>query len=148
MTFHETMLQDHERLDALLGAMIEAAHEDDPEGLGRKWDVFEATLLAHMNGEEMFMLPALAKHDPVRSRTIWDDHVAIRELIATIAVGLDLHIVNEERMRTLKRRLNEHARSEEVDFYRWADEALPTTTLESMRRRIGDRIKAAAAKVA
>ena len=151
MAFHETMLQDHERIDALLGSMIEAAHNDDPDGLGRRWDLFEAMLLAHMNGEELFLLPALEKHDPKRATEIRADHAKIRELLATIAIELDLHMVNEQQMRALKRHLDAHARAEEADFYRWAEEALPQSTLASVVRRIGDRIdriKGAAAKVA
>jgi len=146
MTFHETMLHDHEQLDGMLGAMLDAAAAGDREELSRRWDAFELVLLAHMNGEEVFMLPALAKHDAKRAAAIQTDHAAIRELLAAIAIGLDLHMVNEERIRALRQRLDTHARGEEVDFYRWADETLPETTLASVRRRIGAQLKATAAR--
>lgn len=135
-------------MDAMLESIIDAAHAGDREELGRRWDKFEAVILAHIDGEEMFMLPALAQHDPVRARAIHADHQRLRELLARVAIGLDLHVVKEEHMLELRRGLEEHARSEEVDFYRWADETLPPSTLASIRRRLQKRLKGAVVKVA
>ena len=148
MSFHEAMLQDHLKLDTMLESLIDAARAGDRDELGRRWDIFESVLLAHVDAEEMFMLPALARHDPARAKAIHDEHAKIREVLATAALALDLHTMKEEHLVELRVKIEEHARSEEVDFYRWADEALPQTTLASIRRRLEKQLRGAVVKVA
>lgn len=139
MSFHDTMLTDHERIMDKLRAMIECAYHDDREEVALKWDAFEVMLLGHMDFEEMFLLPGLERHDAHASKRIRDEHAAIRDLLARIGLGLDLHMVRDEDMRALADRLDAHAKMEEVHFYRWADETLPQSTLKSLRRRLGAR---------
>jgi len=136
MAVHDTMLHDHARIEQLLDEVLAAANADDREALGVKWLRLEALLLAHLDTEELYMVPGLARHDATRAAQILADHALIREVLAKVGIGLDLHAVRAAHLQELSTRVREHAAREEVDFYRWADEALPETAREAIRARV------------
>lgn len=136
MAVHDTMLHDHSRIEQLLDEVLEAANADDRDRLRKQWLRLEAVLLAHFDTEELYMIPGLSKHDPARAAQILEDHARIRDVIGKVGVGLELHAVRAAHLAELSRRVREHARDEEVDFYRWADEALPESTRAAVRARV------------
>jgi hypothetical protein len=134
--FQELLPRDHQRIDAMLTSILELVHVDRRPQLAEQWSAFEDAVLAHLDAEEMFMLPELSHHDPVRAGEIHDQHLTIRRLLAEVGIGIDLHVVREAQLERLASFLREHATSEERDFYRWADETLPQPALASVLRRL------------
>ncbi len=135
-TFRNLLSQDHQRLDAMLENVLELVHVDVRPQLNERWAAYEDGILAHLDAEEMFLLPGLKAHDPACAARISEDHAKIRELLAEIGVGLDLHIVREDQVRELALFLRAHAKMEEVPLYTWADTNLPTGRLASLMRRL------------
>ena len=135
-TFRDLLMHDHERLDGQLQAILELGCIDDTPDLDRAWGAFEDGLLAHLDGEEMFLLPTLARDDPATATRIRDEHAELRSHVAEIGIGLELHNVREERLRVLAAQLRAHAKMEEAPLYGWADTALPPSHFTSLVRRL------------
>jgi hypothetical protein len=134
-TFRDLLVHDHERLDSMLTSILELVHVDVPQNLDDPWTSFEDSLLSHLDAEEMFLLPGLAKHDVLGADRIRNEHAKIRELLAEVGVGIELHMVREEQMVELARFLRTHASMEERLLYVWADTALPRGYFASILRR-------------
>ena len=128
--------RDHARLDAMLASILELVHVDLRPQLDEHWTVYEDGVLAHLDAEEMFMLPELARHDAPRANEIRTEHATIRALLAEIGVGIELHVVREDQMQELATFLRRHAEAEERDFYKWADKELPESLLQGLVRRL------------
>jgi hypothetical protein len=135
-SFQELLARDHQRIDAMLSSILELVQVDRRPQLAEQWGAFEDAMLAHLDAEEMFMLPELSNHDPARAGEIRGEHVTIRRLLAEVGIGIDLHVVRASQLDYLAAFLRKHAASEEQDFYRWADQALPEPVLASMFRRL------------
>lgn len=136
MAVHDTMLHDHSRIEQLLDEVLEAASADEREALRKRWARLETVLLAHLDTEELYLIPGLARHDAARAEKILEEHARIREVIGQVGLGLELHAVRAAHLQELSTRVREHAKNEEVDFYRWADEALPESTRAAVKERI------------
>lgn len=134
--FRDLLVHDHARLDSMLGALLECVRADAQPEMERAWSDYEESLLAHLDAEEMFLLPGLAAHDPGLASSIRDEHAVIRSTLAEVGVGLELHIVRDEHMRELARFLRAHARIEEASLYLWAGASLTASHLSSVRRRL------------
>jgi hypothetical protein len=137
--FRTLLTHDHRRLDALLEAILELTHANVQPELGDAWATYEDNLLSHLDAEEMFLIPALAAHDPKTAARILAEHAQIRLSLAEIGLGIDLHIVRETQMLNLAASLRMHAESEEVPLYHWADDHLSAGHLASLVRRILSR---------
>ena len=120
----------------MLEGVLELVHVDIRPELNERWAAYEDGILAHLDAEEMFLLPGLKAHDPVCAARISEEHAKIRELLAEVGVGLDLHIVREDQVRELARFLRDHAKMEEVPLYTWADTNLPSDRRTSLLRRL------------
>jgi len=136
LNFRDLLSHDHQRLDALLQSVLELTHANVWPELGEQWIAYEGSLLSHLDAEETFLLPGLAKHDDALAARIGDEHTKIRALLTEIGVGLQLHILREERMLELASFLREHAKMEEKPLYTWADAALSPSTLVMVARRL------------
>ncbi len=134
--FRDLLPRDHARLDAMLASILELVHVDLRPELAEHWAVYEDGVLAHLDAEEMFMLPELARHDAPRANEIRTEHATIRALLAEVGVGIELHVVREDRMQELATFLRRHAEAEEREFYKWADKELPEGSLQGLVRRL------------
>jgi hypothetical protein len=131
--------RDHARLDAMLASILELVHVDLPPQLSARWALYEDGLLAHLDAEEMYLLPELSRHDARRAAVIRAEHATLRAHLAEVGVGLELHIVREDQMQRLAAFLRRHAQAEEADVYRWADGNLD----EGSRRGLLGRLRMA-----
>jgi hypothetical protein len=122
-TVHETLRADHARIDALLVTLLERA--DGPlDAVDRAFGELEQVLLAHMDAEEMYILPMLARQDPGRASEIAEDHATIRCVLAEIGLAFAVGVVRRMRLRELAIFLLRHAELEDADLYDFADEWL------------------------
>lgn len=134
--FRDLLTHDHARLDAMLTSILEVARAGVQPKLDEQWAAYEDSVLAHIDAEEMFLLPGLAVHEPRLASRIRDEHTKFRSLLAEVGIGLELHIVRENQILELTRSLREHAQMEEHLLYVWADTTLPTGRFASVARRL------------
>lgn len=134
--FRDSLSQEHARLDAMLATVLELTHADVRPRLERQWAVFEESLLSHLEAEETLLLPVVAKHDGAFAARIRDEHTKIRALLGEIGVGLELHMVREERMHQLAQFLRDHAAMEEGPLYLWAGNVIAEGSFRSVPRRL------------
>lgn len=125
--------EDHQRLDGLFQSLAANAESGDYRVLGSSWTALEEGLLAHIDAEEAFMLPAFDRIDPPEASAIRLEHARIRRLVAEIGVRLELHALTTEGIRQFVEYLRTHAAREEAIFYRWVDRELEESSASLVR---------------
>ena len=129
------LLDDHAALDASFDALLAAMHGGDAAACQASWSRFEQGLLAHMDAEEVFLLPAFERIDPAETIAIRQEHATLRHLLADMGVRLELHAVREEHVKRMVETLRGHARREELVLYRWAENVAPEIA-EAIAKRL------------
>lgn len=118
----DRLVQDHARLERTLEQVLAAFEANDRDGVATSWAKFDTELLAHLDVEERFLIPALFRVNERAARTILEEHRHIRTRLTELGAGVDLHIVRLPAARAFIEELRAHARHEDSLLYRWADE--------------------------
>jgi hemerythrin-like domain-containing protein len=132
-----TLVQDHERLDRLFDALVQALRADARDEALRLWAAFDDGLCRHMALEEAQLLRALASEDPREAAELLQEHEDIRARLAELGVGVDLHQVGADVVSRFVEQLRRHARREDALAYRWAERNLPPEERRQLEARIG-----------
>lgn len=127
---------DHRHLERSFDAVVAASTYYDPDELQELWRGFERELLAHLEAEEVHVLPLFGKSEPDEAREILDQHARIRERLLTLAIDLDLHSLKPEQVRTFVNELRSHAAREELVLYPWAARQLGKVVGAHLRRAL------------
>jgi hemerythrin superfamily protein len=114
------MGDDHERLERLFDALVTEAVRGDPADLLDEWRTFERSLLAHLEAEEVHLLPAFGQSAPTEAAALWDEHARIREKLTELGIDLELHCLSADRVKAFIDGLRAHAAREERLLYPWA----------------------------
>lgn len=122
----------HVRLDHLFDELLEAYEGGDWDDVRVVWTRFESELRQHMEIEEQFVLPVLARVSEGVAAALRSEHDEIRSLLGSLGVGVDLHMVKDEVAGDLVAKLREHAAREDLLAYRVADREVPEKTLASL----------------
>jgi len=134
----------HRAIAAQLDGMCKLVRGDDRDAMRAAWAKLEDALLAHLNLEEMHLLPAIAENHPEHVRLVRAEHAEIRETLGEIGVELDLHVARADQVERLAEQLRAHAVAEEVGMYTWAEGELPKTARELVLRKLRERLAALA----
>lgn len=110
---------DHARLEHVYSAMLAAYRHGDWLDVREQWSTFDATLRRHMDEEEADIFPKFRHAEPDAIAQLVAEHQALRQLLETLAVNIELHCVPERDMTELIRRLREHAAGEDIGVYSW-----------------------------
>lgn len=129
------LIADHQHLDALFERLLDDIHGGDASVCQATWTTFEKALLAHLEFEEVLLLPMFEATNPEETETLRRQHAKLRYLLAEMGVRLELHAVKEENVRSLVEFLRAHALREEVLLYRWSN-ALSREAAESLIERL------------
>ena len=121
----------HEHLATLFDQLL-AAMKLESADVAALWDEIEQGLLAHMESEERFILPAFARIDREEAVALLREHGAIREQLLELGIAIDLHCIRYERSREFIETLRRHAQREQK-LYRWADTRLSQGRSEALR---------------
>jgi len=116
------MMADHQELERLLDAVIQAFEGGDREAVAAIWTRFDRQLLAHFAAEERHLIPTLLSSSPRAAAAILAEHRHLRARLVELGAGVDLHIVNLRMARAFIDELRAHAAHEDRTLYRWADE--------------------------
>ena len=127
---------DHVYLDGLLAAVLAAARSNDAVAVSAGWNAFERHLLAHLDEEEMLILPLVTGENTPQGEWLRAEHNAIRQNVGEIGLAVDLHTVRADAVDALANRLHEHAQREHAWLYPWAEHALDEARMAHITRRL------------
>lgn len=122
--FFVAMQASHRLLETLFEDLVRAAEDGDHAHLHAVWVQVEQRLLAHLEAEERFVLPAFARTDPDEAVALLREHGRIREQLLAIGIAVELHYARLTRVEEFIASLRAHAAREEKLVYRWAAELL------------------------
>ncbi len=100
------------------------------------WDRIEAAVLAHINVEEMFIIPLLAAEDGEAAEGLLRAHADIRRRLGEIGLAFDLHTVRADTVDDFCTRLRTHGNQEAELIYPLAERRLPVSTVRSLLLRL------------
>lgn len=129
------MAESHQHLSELFVRVLAAASANAPD-LRELWDELDHGLLAHMEAEERFVLPRLARAHPDEAVEILREHGRIREQLLELGVAVDLHAIRLEQSRAFIETLRGHAEREDRLLYRWADEQIERGVIEAAHQHL------------
>jgi hypothetical protein len=130
------MRTSHGELMALAKRLRAAVVGEDRNEMHASWLAFESQLLAHMEAEERYVLPAFARAVPDEALALVRDHGTIRERLLELGVTLELHHLRLERFDEFLGKLAAHAQREETLLYRWATTMLERKLAHAARRHV------------
>lgn len=126
------MTANHTRLEKQYERLLDAMAANAPDAR-ELWNELDHGLLAHMEAEERYVIPAFAAVDRAAARELLDDHAQIRAQLLELGVALDLHHLRFETSQEFVRILRTHAEREDNLLYRWADTRLDERLARSAR---------------
>lgn len=137
-TLYHLLTESHRHLEALFGRLLAALDANAPD-VREMWNELDHGLLAHMEAEERFVLPAFARVHREDAVALLREHGKIREQLLELGVAVDLHHIRVEQSRAFIEALRGHAERESKLLYRWTDEHLDPTLVERARRHLAAR---------
>jgi uncharacterized protein (TIGR02284 family) len=130
--------REHLIVAASLGRLIDFVKADDAPLAREEWDALEELVLAHLDAEEMFLLPAYERADASEADAIREGHTHIRRMLGDLAVAIDLHTLRVESVSTLRELLTSHIHLEDRTLYPWARTHADTSSMGALLRRAGN----------
>jgi hemerythrin-like domain-containing protein len=128
--------EDHRHISSLLERLVVLLRADDRVGAIKALRTAEEVILAHLDGEEMFLLPALASAIPAEATRLRAEHAEIRRTLGELGLACELHTVRAEAVEAFCASLREHAEREEAILYAEAERRLPVLSARSLLARL------------
>jgi len=129
--------QDHQQITRGLARLMDFEKASDDALVRDEWDALEARVLAHLDAEEMFLLPGFRRDRPEDAAAVLDQHAVIRRLLGEMGIAVDLHLLQSEKLAEFRDVLASHVDSERQSLYVWAS----TSANQSLLRGLLDRIE-------
>lgn len=114
---------EHARVQTLLEQLLSAADANVQPALATTWGEIEALLLQHLEEEELYLFPDLARTAPAAVGTLEQDHARIRRLVAETGIAIELHTSRADVLHRLADELLAHAAREDELLHPWAETA-------------------------
>jgi hemerythrin superfamily protein len=130
------MQASHSALAGLAQELLAAVRANDRDSIHSLWVRFETQLLAHLEAEERYVLPAFARAVPDEALALIREHGTLREHILQTGVAIELHQVRLAMFEQFLAELLEHAKREEGVLYRWASTMIDRKLALLARRHI------------
>lgn len=111
---------EHDHFDALASVVLDSIIKGDRGEAADAVALLQASVGAHLDGEERDLLPAYALDAPEDAQAILREHGEIREALAGLDLATDLHFLRADAVNELLGKLRAHAGRENVGLYRWA----------------------------
>jgi len=134
---------DHERLEIGARHLLECVLFGRADVVELAFIRFRSEMLAHLEAERRYMLPAFEAERPASAKLIQDDHVLIRALLATIGEQIARRSVMPAIVRKLVEALKLNGEREIGELYPWAEHGVEPddsrAALELIRQAEADR---------
>lgn len=145
-SIRDRFFADHRRLETLLEQLLSAFEANDREDMSRLWNDFESGLLAHLEAEETYLIPALERVAESEAHALLQEHERIRKRLTELGVSLDLHTLRFETARVFVDELRAHAATEDRLLYRWAEQNIDLPRRASVLDALSTLLRARAAR--
>src|SRR5689334_3535632 len=89
-SIYNYMLRSHRHLEDQYCRVLEALEVGAPE-LRALWAELEHEVLAHLEAEERYVVPAFARVDREEALALLREHGQVREYLLELGVAIDLH---------------------------------------------------------
>jgi hemerythrin-like domain-containing protein len=126
----------HRHLEEAGKRLLDAVTADDRTEMLSQWRELEKQLLAHLEAEERYMLPAFARADQSEAVALVKQHGEIRERLLELGVAVELHRLRVPMLTEFVELLRHHADREERLMYTWAKALLDDQISEPVRRHV------------
>jgi Hemerythrin HHE cation binding domain len=130
------MRTSHAQIHRDLARLMAAVEVDARADIHSNWVVLESELLAHMEAEERYVLPAFARIELGEARALLAEHASLRDQLLELAVAVELHYARIEMCEKLVATLEAHIKRETALLYRWAATRLDDRLGLAARRHI------------
>jgi hemerythrin-like domain-containing protein len=100
------------------------------------WRVLEPALLAHLDAEEEYLLPALDEAEQAECEQIRNEHSQIRRTLGELGMALELHTARAEPIVAFCAFLKAHAEREDSLLYSSAERHMPEVVARSLVSRL------------
>jgi hypothetical protein len=127
---------DHAAIDEMLCELADQVRAEDRTIAPATWERLETALLAHMNVEEMFVIPLLAAEDPQGAEGLLRTHADLRRSLGELGLAFELHTIRADAVDDFCKRLRMHAAVEGELLYPFAERRLPVSTVRSLLGRL------------
>jgi hemerythrin superfamily protein len=131
--------REHAQIETLLSTASCSVREDACADAECRWNELETALLAHLDAEEMLVMPQLARAYPDEAKQLLREHEQIRCALGDIGIAFELHTVRADAIDAFCARLREHAAHEETLMYPLVASELSHGPLHSLLRRLQQR---------
>ena len=122
------------RLELALSALHAGARAEAE----RLWFDFDRELRAHLELEEQYILPALARTAPAEAAALRTAHRELRRRVEKLGIGLELHLTREAAVQELFATHAAHAAREEHLLHGVAQDQLPVRSCAAIRALLLD----------
>lgn len=122
LPLRELSLAEHDRLERLFDAVIDACRPGCTAALPACWSDLDRALNAHMALEEREVIPAFAIAHPAEAEGLLREHEMIRHDLLELGVAVDLHLISPALAGRFIAHLRGHAMREDALLYRWVRE--------------------------
>ncbi|MGH7282215.1 MAG: hemerythrin domain-containing protein, partial [Polyangiaceae bacterium] len=119
-SIEELLSAEHRSFDEL-GRRLIAAIAHDEEASRAIWHELRAVLAVHVEGEDRFLIPALARRQAQEARALLAEHRLIRERVKEIDAALATGLPDLQAVQGFIDELNAHARHEKKVLYAHCD---------------------------
>jgi hypothetical protein len=123
-TIVETFLADHRRLEDSLTRVLIALEAVDPERAAAEWADFDREMTAHLDAEDVHLIPVLMAVRPRDAQSLLHEHRHLRRRVVELGGAARKGLVRSEALRGFVDELCAHARRETTTLYDWAEDAL------------------------
>jgi hypothetical protein len=126
----------HRHLEEAGKRLVEAVSVDARDETIALWRELESQLLAHLEAEERYVLPAFARADREEAMTLLRQHGQIRERLLELGIAVELHHLRMHMLDDFILVLRAHAAREERLMYAWAAALLDDKISGPVRRHV------------
>jgi hypothetical protein len=137
----EHLLADHRSLEQQIDQLVTACEANDQARMEALWTDFETRLTAHLEMEELHIVPLLLERHRRAGRAIIEEHKHIRRRLDELGTAVDLHHLRLEALRRFLDELRAHAKTEDSLMYQWADEQLAESEKTSLLSDLGEALR-------
>jgi hypothetical protein len=137
----EHLLADHRNLEKQIDQLVRACEANDQPRMEALWNDFETRLVAHLETEELHLVPLLLERERRAGSAIIEEHKHVRRRLAELGTAVDLHQLRLDALQRFLDELRAHAKTEDSLMYQWADEQLAESAKSSLVKDLAELLR-------
>lgn len=143
-SLRDGLLEEHMRIEDLLGQMITAIQGEHGESAMRIWGRFRTALLVHLEADDSDLIAALPRAYESNARVLGQEHQHLRSRVSDLNAAGPCDAKHVADLRLLRDILRAHARNDDRLLYGWADAQLGEPQRAAALAALSNRLRALA----